>query len=80
MPTNLVTFKDATKEYLKTSFNIAIDSNDFLVVSGGNGSGKSTFIKMLCGLIKPSIGFIKMTKYTKSYVPEKAELPTLLTG
>ena len=38
--------------------NIRISSGEILFVTGGNGSGKSTFINLLTGILKPSEGNI----------------------
>ncbi len=36
--------------------NIEVNSGQFIGIIGANGSGKSTFLKTLCNLIKPSEG------------------------
>ncbi len=41
-----------------SNINIAINNGDYICVVGENGSGKSTFIKTLLGLIKPISGMI----------------------
>lgn len=56
---------------------------------GLNGAGKTTFIKILLGLLEPSHGSIKIenqdrltheTKHKIAYLPEKFEPPTFLSG
>lgn len=37
-------------------FNFTMNSGDLVILTGGNGSGKSTFMKVLAGLYKPSSG------------------------
>lgn len=38
--------------------NIKITNGEKLCIVGGNGAGKSTFVKLLCGLYKPTAGQI----------------------
>lgn len=46
-----------------------VNKGEYITIIGGNGSGKSTFLKLLAGLIKPVKGKIKYAKNTKiSYV------------
>ena len=51
----------------KYGANVALDSIDFEIENGGiigllgpNGSGKTTFIKLICGLLTPDSGSIKV--------------------
>jgi putative ATP-binding cassette transporter len=39
-------------------FNLLIHAGDIIFVTGGNGSGKTTFAKLLCGLYTPQRGQI----------------------
>ena len=39
-------------------FNFTLKSGDLVIVTGGNGSGKSTFMKLLAGFYKPDTGEI----------------------
>ena len=40
------------------NFNIDIYNGDFLTFLGQSGCGKSTIMKLLCGLLKPTSGFV----------------------
>lgn len=55
--------------------NATIKKNEFIAIIGPNGGGKSTFLKLLAGFLKPSFG--KITIYSNknafpqiSYVPQ----------
>ncbi|HCW53797.1 MAG TPA: hypothetical protein DG753_08695 [Clostridium sp.] len=47
-----------TKDYVIKDLNMTFDINGRMAVVGRNGSGKSTFIKLLCKLYKPTKGEI----------------------
>ncbi|MBE6062838.1 MAG: ABC transporter ATP-binding protein [Clostridium butyricum] len=54
-----VSFKyPGTKDYVIKDLNMTFDINGRMAVVGRNGSGKSTFIKLLCKLYKPTKGEI----------------------
>ena len=40
--------------------NLDLQTGDFISVSGISGSGKTTFLKLLCGLIHPEYGNIRL--------------------
>lgn len=46
--------------YILKDINIDIEKGEFIVVIGHNGSGKSTFAKMLNGILTPNKGSIKV--------------------
>ena len=46
------------KDWALKNINLKIDKDSSLVIVGKNGSGKSTFIKLLCGLYRPTKGRI----------------------
>jgi putative ATP-binding cassette transporter len=53
-------------------FDMSIQQGELVFVIGGNGSGKSTFLKLLTGLYYPTSGIIKLDDLTitkKSYPP-----------
>ena len=47
-----------TNKYVIKSLNLEIKKGQKIAIVGSNGSGKSTFIKLLLGLLSPSIGEI----------------------
>jgi zinc transport system ATP-binding protein len=48
------------KDEVLHNINLQISSKDFLAVIGPNGGGKSTLLKLLLGILKPSKGEIKI--------------------
>jgi len=40
--------------------NITIEKNSFVAIIGPNGGGKSTFLKLVAGLLEPSAGYISI--------------------
>jgi ABC-type bacteriocin/lantibiotic exporter with double-glycine peptidase domain len=63
-PINSIEFKDVCFKYNENSdlifdhLNVKIEKGDKLLIDGINGSGKSTFIKLLTGLYQPKSGKI----------------------
>lgn len=60
-----------------TAVNLRIEKGQFIGIIGPNGSGKTTFIKLLAGLLTPSSGSIKIDRLSPtknngkiSYVPQ----------
>jgi len=51
-------------EWIVKDINISIAPGEWISIVGGNGSGKSTFVKLVNGLLKPSLG--KVLIYGKS--------------
>lgn len=54
-----VSFSYAGNEVLR-DITLAVHRGDYLGIVGGNGTGKTTFIKILLGLLKPSSGTVKL--------------------
>jgi zinc transport system ATP-binding protein len=48
------------KERVLKDISFGIDKGDFLAVIGPNGGGKSTLLKLILGLLKPTSGEIKL--------------------
>jgi zinc/manganese transport system ATP-binding protein len=73
----VITLKDISFGYHKTPLLSALDmrfeKGDFCAVIGGNGAGKSTFLKGLAGLLAPQSGRLHC-EGTLHYVPQQAQL------
>jgi ABC-type multidrug transport system fused ATPase/permease subunit len=88
---NIVEFKNVSfkyenrNNYVLKDINLKIKKNDKLLFYGETGSGKSTFIELLLGLLKPTKGSIEVdnkdvnlnfkewSKYI-GYIPQKVTL------
>lgn len=66
-----LSFKYDEKNVLE-NINFDFDDNDFVAIIGPNGGGKSTFLKLVLGLLKPSSGEINLSCKIKDigYVPQ----------
>ncbi len=78
----MITVKDLTKKYKNTDFK-AVSNLDLEIIQGEvfgllgpNGAGKTTLISMLCGLMRPTSGIIKIEGLT--YKQNKRELQKLI--
>ncbi|TMO70668.1 cyclic peptide export ABC transporter [Pseudoalteromonas aurantia] len=67
-----ITFKDVSFTYDSDGeeaafslpkLNLTLNKGEVLFITGGNGSGKSTFLHLLLGLYSPSNGFIKVDDF-----------------
>ncbi len=55
-----------------TGVSLAITKHDLTVITGGNGVGKSTLLKILAGIIKPTSGILHKAKDEKcAYVAQE---------
>ena len=52
-------------------FNIKINKGEKVAIVGVNGAGKSTFIKLLCGMLRPNKGHIYINGIDSSLIPRK---------
>ena len=60
------------------SINLEYNSNDILSIIGPNGGGKSTLLKLVLGLLKPTSGTITSPKnlgYVPQFIPINADFP-----
>ena len=83
MEQNLIVCNGLTKRYgIKCAvdhLNLTIGRGRIIGLLGPNGSGKTTWIKMLCGLLQPSSGTVTIdgqkpgiyTKSIVSYLPDR---------
>lgn len=58
------------------SVNIKIKKGDIYGLIGRNGAGKTTILKMLCGLVKPTSGEIELFSKTSEKELEKVRMRT----
>jgi energy-coupling factor transport system ATP-binding protein len=77
---------DRLSDSILKDLHFSLKKKEFYALLGGNGSGKSTFLKVLCGLIKPEHGKIfyhdnlvkswKNNEHTKQmgYLPQNPKL------
>lgn len=59
--------------YILYDLNLNINKGDYISVLGDNGSGKSTFIKLLLKLLMPTSGNIIHDPIKIGYVPQRFE-------
>lgn len=78
MSTHLIKLNDVGKNYITKKFTIEIKPNDFLLVSGSNGTGKTTLMMLILGFIHPDSGVIEKKKIKMGFLPEKVMLPPLV--
>jgi len=69
------------KDRVLEDINFSLNKDDFLAIIGPNGGGKSTLLKLILGIIKPSSGEIKIfgkspeKNYLKlGYVPQDTNI------
>lgn len=64
MTANVVVIKDVWVHYdsipVLEEINLVIKEHDFLGIIGVNGGGKSTLLKVILGLVKPSKGIVRV--------------------
>jgi cyclic peptide transporter len=55
--------KDNEQGFEAGPFNIRVNAGEIVFLTGGNGSGKSTFVNLLTGIARPSKGTIYFNDY-----------------
>ena len=60
---NNLNYKYKTSEFALKDINLEIKDGEFISIIGKNGSGKSTFSKLLAGLAKFKNGEILVNRY-----------------
>ena len=91
----MIEIQNVTRLYGKTvavsKLDLNIHRGEIFGLLGSNGAGKSTTMKMVCGLLKPTNGTIHVggidvrnnplaVKAKIGYLPENAQLYERLTG
>jgi zinc transport system ATP-binding protein len=77
---NLIEIKNLNFKYFKEpilqDINFTLQKGDFFAITGPNGGGKSTLIKLILGLLKPNSGEIKLNlpKSEIGYVPQNTNI------
>ena len=61
--------------------NITVHPNEFIVIFGPNGGGKTTFFKLILGFLQPKKGWVKVlheppkqTRHLMGYVPQMQQV------
>lgn len=67
-------YKYKTGEFALSNINLEIKDNEFITIIGKNGSGKSTFSKLISGLIKYKKGEIKINELDLSNKKQALEI------
>lgn len=69
-----INFSYGKEKLWKENLDLEIRSGDRISIKGSNGSGKTTFIKLLLGSIKPSIGNISCAEFNSIYIDQEYSL------
>ncbi|HXC50302.1 MAG TPA: metal ABC transporter ATP-binding protein [Candidatus Limnocylindrales bacterium] len=81
----LIEFRDVTLGYRRhvvlSGLSFAIDEGEFFGIVGANGSGKTTILRAMLGIISPTAGRIEFAgrqeRMRFGYVPQKAHIDEL---
>lgn len=72
---NAMEFSYEKERPLFSNLNLCLDSAEILGVIGPNGSGKTTFLKIILGLLTPRKGQVNIVASESfSYLPQNSEL------
>jgi zinc transport system ATP-binding protein len=73
---NIIEIKDVSFAYgenwVLKNINLNIHKGDYIGIIGPNGGGKTTLVRLILNLIKPTSGSIKVYSQSVSYVGQKA--------
>jgi ABC-type multidrug transport system ATPase subunit len=71
---DVVRLTEVSKRYgrrqILAGVDMGVNSGDLLALVGANGSGKSTVLKLMVGLSRPSAGTVRRNARVVSYVPD----------
>ena len=59
MENNLIKYESNLGNF-KSNIDISFSASNIIAITGLSGSGKSTIAKVICGLLKPVNGYIKI--------------------
>ena len=62
------------KQLVLEDINLTVDRGDFLAIIGPNGGGKSTILKLIISLLKPTSGKIELKEKKIGYVPQNTNI------
>lgn len=62
---------DAYSKYILEDISFEVKKGEYVSIVGENGSGKSTLVRLLLGLLKPTIGEVRRQASSIGYVPQK---------
>src|SRR3954470_21252031 len=63
-------FKGHGRRAILREVGLGIEAGELLALVGANGSGKSTVLKLMVGLSRPSSGTVRRNARGVSYVPD----------
>lgn len=56
------------------NLNLKIEPGSLVAITGANGTGKSTLLKLIAGLYKPTQGNIICHSHRKAFLPQRSEM------
>ncbi|MDJ0716976.1 MAG: ABC transporter ATP-binding protein [Prochloraceae cyanobacterium] len=54
------TYRKPVKNLVLDNINLVVENGEKIGIIGSNGSGKSTILKVICGILKPSLGSVRV--------------------
>lgn len=79
---NLIELINVSKSYQQLdvikNLSFSIQGGDLVLLSGKNGTGKSTLLKIMAGFTKVSSGSIVRKEIKTTYLPERIEIPLFI--